>query len=103
MFMLTYASTGADSASLAIYQERSSGSDFAAQIGHAFDVSLSDGTAATYVEGFWQPGESAFVWSDGDGQALIFDRDGVRTSIQYSGANRDPAFLFAIADSLATR
>jgi hypothetical protein len=99
LFALTYA--GEDSSSLAIYQERAAGGTFTAQIGHTFDVSLSDGTAATYVEGFWQPVNGTFVWSDGDGQGLIFERNGVRTSIQYRGPSRNPAFLFTIADSLS--
>lgn len=100
-FALTYAA--ADGSALVIYQERASGAGFAVEGGSATDVALEDGTAATYVEGMWQPAaDGALTWSEGSAQTLVFERDGVRTTIQYTGPEADAPSLFAIADSMAT-
>jgi len=99
-FALTYGGQG--DSSIAIYQERASGGNFAVQGGAATAVTLSDGTAATYVEGMWQQAEDGgLVWSEGGAQTLVFERAGVRTTIQYMGPEAEAPSLFAVADSLA--
>jgi len=99
-FALTYEGQG--DASIAIYQELASGGDFAVQGGAATDVTLPDGTAATYVEGMWQQAEDGgLVWSEGGAQTLVFERAGARTTIQYTGPEAEAPSLFAVADSLA--
>jgi len=98
-FALTYA--GADGAAIVIYQERASGDDFAVDSGAATDVALSDGTAATYVEGMWQAVDGRLVWSEGGAQSLVFEREGTRTTIQYTGPGASATTLFELADSLA--
>lgn len=98
-FALTY--EGADGASVVIYQEQASGDDFAVEGGAATDVVLSDGTAATYVQGMWQAMDGRLVWSEGGAQSLVFERDGTRTTIQYTGPEAPAPSLFALADSLA--
>jgi len=100
-FALTY--TAADGSALVIYQERASGADFAVEGGSATDVALGDGTAATYVEGMWQPtADGGLAWSAGGAQTLVFERNGVRATIQYTGPEADAPSLFALADSMAT-
>jgi hypothetical protein len=98
-FALTYAGSGGST--VVIYQEQASGADFAVDVGSATDVALSDGTPATYVEGMWQPADDGtLTWNPGGAQTLLFERNGVRTTIQYAGADADAPSLFTIADSL---
>jgi hypothetical protein len=97
-FMLTYAGPG--EASVAVYQERASGADLAVEGGTAVDLVLKDGTAATYVVGAWQPVDGGLTWSDSAGQALVFERDGLRTTVQYTGPQASAPSLFALADRL---
>ena len=98
-YALTY--TRAGGSSIVIYQERASGEEFAAEGGSAVDVALSDGTAGTYVEGMWQAVDGRLVWNQGGAQTLVFERSGVRTTIQYNGPEAEAPSLFAIADSMA--
>jgi hypothetical protein len=99
-FALTYAA--ADGSALVIYQEQASGADFGVEGGSATNVALGDGTAATYVEGVWQPAaEGGLAWSEGGAQTLVFERNGVRTTIQYTGPEAEAPSLFAVADSMA--
>jgi hypothetical protein len=99
LFALTYATP--DGAVLAIYQERASGAEFAPGSGSATAVALRDGTTATYVEGAWQPAaDGSLTWSEDGAQTLGFERDGVRTTVQYTGPEAGVPSLFAIADSL---
>ena len=101
-FVLTYA--GPEGASVILYQERASGADLAAGAGAAVDLVLKDGTAATYVRGAWQP--VARRRSRGPhlerrrGQTLVFERGGLRTTVQYTGPQGSAPSLFALADSL---
>jgi len=99
-FALTYTRTGGSN--VVIFQERPSGSDFAAEGGAATDVALSDGTAGTYVEGTWQPVHGELVWNEGGAQTLVFERGGMRTTIQYTGPEAEAPSLFAVADSMAS-
>ena len=100
MFVLTYESDGA---SVVIYQERASGADVAAAGDAAFDVTLVDGTTATYIDGAWQASNSDFAWSDAAAQTLLFDRAGLRTIVRYAGPRVERAFLFAVANGMAAQ
>ena len=97
-FVLTYA--GPDDASVAVYQERASGADLAASGGSATDVALADGTAATYVQGAWQAADGVLTWNDTAGQTLVFERGGLRTTVQYMGPQETAPSLFALADRM---
>jgi hypothetical protein len=82
VFLLSYTSVAG---TLLVFQEAVSGVDLAAGSGSAEDVILPDGTPATYFAGGWTPEDSTLAWTTGDSRTLIFDRDGVRTIIQYMG------------------
>jgi hypothetical protein len=84
-FLVSYTSTGG---ALLVFQEAATNSDLGVIAGAATNITLTDGTMATYVEGVWAPDDSGFGWSAGGGRSLVFDRGGVRTIIQYVG---DPA------------
>jgi len=99
-YALTYSRTGGSR--VVIYQEQASGEDFAVEGGAATDVALSDGTAGTYVEGMWQPVGGELVWNAGGAQTLVFEREAVRTTIQYTGPDAEAPSLFAVADSLSS-
>ena len=87
---------------MVIYQERASGKELSVEGGSATDVALSDGTAGTYVEGMWQPVDGKLVWSAGGAQTLVFERGGLRTTIQYTGPQAEAPSLFALADSMSS-
>ena len=97
-FVLTYARP--DDASVVIYQEQASGADLAAGSGAATDVALPDGTTATYVQGAWQASDGDLTWDDNRGQTLVFERGGLRTTVQYTGPQATSPSLFALADSM---
>ncbi|MBI2914205.1 MAG: hypothetical protein HYY03_09850 [Chloroflexi bacterium] len=106
VFLLAYAATpAAPTASpptILIYQERASGTDVAAQQGSAQDLTLSDGTRATYVEGSWMASADQVVWGADGSQTLLFDRDGLRTIVRYdNGPRMEPSELAAIAEGMA--
>ena len=84
---------------LLVFQEVVSSAGLAAGVTSAQDVTLSDGTPATFFEGGWNPGDSGFTWAAGSARTLVFDRNGVRTIIQHSGTNAGPSELIGIADS----
>ena len=98
MFVVIYDGVGA---SIVIYQEHASGATISAQEDSAFDVTLADGTPATYVDGAWTASSTGFEWTDGASQTLLFDRGGVRMTIRYSGSRVDRAILFSIANGMA--
>ena len=97
-FVLTYA--GPNDARVAVYQEQASGADLAAGSDAATDVALADGTAATYVHGAWKAANDGLTWSETGGQSLVFERGGLRTTVQYTGRQATAPSLFALADSL---
>jgi len=98
-YALTYSRSGGSS--IAIYQERASGEDLAVAGGTTTDVALSDGTAGSYIEGMWQPVDGKLVWNAGGAQTLVFERGGLRTTVQYAGPEAEAPSLFAVADSMA--
>lgn len=98
-FLLTYASADAK---LLVFQESANASDIAVAPGSATDIVLSGGVPATYVQGSWQPDGGQFAWAADGAQSIVFDRDGVRTVIQYDGPTADPALLTSISESMIT-
>jgi hypothetical protein len=85
-----------------IYQERASSNSIVVEKGFAQDISLSSGTAATYVSGAWRPTGSDITWGGEDEAAtILFDLGGLRTVIYTSDGDLPQADLMAIADSLA--
>ncbi len=102
MFVLTYAGVQSQRPSLVIYQERAAGGDFAAEGMSVFDVTLADGTPATYIDGAWQVADGRFVWNEDSAQTLVFERGGVRTIVRYDGPSTDPALLLTIANRMAS-
>lgn len=96
-FLLTYSSA---SATIMVFQEAAGGDDLAAAAGATQDTALADGTPATYVQGSWLPGSAGFTWTSGGAQSLIFERNGVRTIVQYTGPSLEPAALIEIASSM---
>lgn len=96
-FLLSY--TWQDRAIL-IFQEPRPASRLGIPAEEAHDVTLVDGTPATSFSGGWIPGSSSFAWTDGGGQTLVFDRNGVRTIIQFIGAGAAAPDLTAIANGL---
>jgi hypothetical protein len=99
-YALTYA--GPDGASFAVYQERASDADFGAQTGSSVRVSLKDGTRAVSVKGAWQASGDGLAWKAGRGQMLVFEIDGVRTTLQYTGPEGSALSLFALADGMTS-
>ncbi|HET9476502.1 MAG TPA: hypothetical protein VFP63_03340 [Dehalococcoidia bacterium] len=89
----------AEDAAILIFQEPRPASRLGIPNGEARDLTLVDGTPATSFNGGWIPGSSSFAWTDGGGQTLVFDRNGVRTIIQFIGAGAAPD-LTAIANGL---
>lgn len=82
VFLLTYTS---DKGTIMVFQEAASGTELAASVGSIDDYVLADGTRASYILGTWTPGTDGFSWSADNAQTLVFDRDGVRTIIEYIG------------------
>jgi hypothetical protein len=82
-----------------VFQEAASGTGLAASVGSIHDYVLADGTLASYIQGAWTPGASGFSWSADNAQTLVFDRDGVRTIIEYIGPPVAVPELLAIAGS----
>lgn len=98
-FVATYASADGNSA-LAVYEEAAGGSDFAVPAGGAVDVTVG-GAPATYFEGGWSSDNGGLTWQPDGSQTLIFERDGVRFVMQYTGPRIDPSGLAAAAETLA--
>jgi hypothetical protein len=97
VFLLSYSS---DDGTLLVFQEAASGAGLASGAESAQDVTLPDGTAATFFEGGWVPGDAGFTWTAGSARTLVFDGDGVRTIIQYSGTGAGLSELVEIAGGL---
>lgn len=99
-FVLTYQGENA-AGSVVVYQELPSGVDLAAGSGSATDVELADGTPATYLHGDWDTVSGGGLGWDVDGtQMLLFERDGVRTIVSYSGPTVGAEVLVSLADHL---
>ncbi len=93
VFVLTFQAADGSSA-VTIYQEASGQASLAVPPGEAADTSVN-GTPATYFEGAWSEADGAIIWQDTGAQTLVFERDGLRTTVQYTGAEIDMAGLTA--------
>ena len=82
-----------------VFQEAASGAGLAASVGSIDDYVLAGGTPASYIQGTWTPDTGGFSWSADNAQTLVFDRDGVRTIIEYIGPSVAVPELLAIAGS----
>jgi len=97
VFLLSYTS---GSGALLVFQEAALAADLGVNAGTAEDITLPDGTPATYFAGGWAPGASSFTWTSADASTLVFDRGGVRTIMQYVGDDADAVDLAAVAATL---
>jgi len=99
MLLLAYANgTGG---TVLVFQEGAGGDHFAAAPGSAQDVTLADGTPATFIEGGWQAEAGEAFWSGASARSLVFEREGVRTTIQDLGGSMVAGDLGAMADGMA--
>jgi hypothetical protein len=89
----------ADDASLVIYQESATGPSLVARIGSTINT-VVDGRPAAYFEGGWRSEGSALTWTDGESQTLVFEPNGLRVLIQYSGPQVNAIELLSVADSM---
>lgn len=99
-FVLTYSGSNPDQ-SLVVIQELASGADLSVAAGFATDVTLADGAPATYVEGAWAPAEGGELeWDADSAQTIVFERDGVRTTLRYTGTPLHVSDLVSLASNL---
>lgn len=99
-YVLTYQGTDPGQ-SLVIYQELASEVNLAIGSEAGAGARLADGTSTTYVEGAWEvTGPDGLSWDIGRTQTLIFQRDGLRTIIRYTGPTIDSSILTVIANLL---
>jgi len=104
VYVLSYANSGPSGSTeiILVFQERVSETSISVKQGFAQDISLfATGTAATYVNGAWQPDNGKLTWGEPGAQTLVFDLGGLRTIVQSSAADISLTDLVAIAGSLA--
>jgi len=89
----------ADDASLVIYQEAATGPSLVARTGSTLNT-VVDGWPAAYFEGGWRSEGGALTWTDSDAQTLVFEPNGLRVLIQYSGPQVNAIELLSVADSM---
>jgi hypothetical protein len=92
---------GESSATILIYQERTSSSSIAVEEGFAQDILLSNDTPATWISGTWRPLGSTLTWGEDDALTVIFDLGGLRTIIQTTDNGLLLQDIVTIADSMA--
>jgi len=83
-----------------IYQEAESDTDLVARHGSPVDTQVIR-TPATYFDGGWQSTDGGVGWDMTDSQTLVFQQDGLRTIIHYSGPRIAPQALLDIANAMA--
>jgi hypothetical protein len=99
VFVLSYESP---EARLIILQEAASGADLAVEPGSVQDMTLADGTPATYINGAWSEHQAGLQWDTENSRTLLFERDGVRTTIVFSGEGGSPGLLATIAEAISS-
>lgn len=98
-FVATYVS-GDGASSIVLYQEGAGGDDLAVPTGSATDA-LVDGSVATYYEGNWsQAPDGSLTWQPSGTQTLVFDRDGIRFTMRYTGPRVEPADFATAAGAI---
>jgi hypothetical protein len=99
VFVITYEAPDGSSA-VSLYQEAASGdASLAVPAGKPVDASIG-GIGATYFEGGWAQSGVALRWLDSGTQTLLFERGGLRTTVQYTGPQIDMDTLTAAATML---
>lgn len=89
LFAASYAITDGMS-SIALYEEAADGDGLAVPAGSAVDT-LVNGSPATYYEGGWaQVEDGSLAWQPSGAQSLVFERDGVRFTVRYTGPRVEP-------------
>lgn len=92
-------STATGASAFNIYQEAASDTDFVGR-GSPVDTQVLH-TPATYFEGGWQSMAGGIAWDMTDSQTLVFQRNGLRTIIYYTGQRIAPRALLDIANAMA--
>jgi hypothetical protein len=95
---LTYESAGGPG-TLMVYQESAGGPNLVAAGGSVTDLEIA-GLQASYFEGGWELEDGSLAWGDTDSQSLVFEREGLRTIIDYSGPPVDPQALVETASQM---
>ncbi len=84
-----------------IRQEASTPDAVAQQTDHIETVLIGSAVPATFAQGMWVAGaDGALQWADANAQTLVFDQNGVRTSIVWKMAQDDKEELLKIAESM---
>jgi hypothetical protein len=98
VFVIAYEAADGSSA-VSLYQEAAGDAGLAVPSGKAVDTSIG-GIGATYFEGGWAQSGGALSWLDAGTQTLLFERVGLRTTVQYTGPQIDMDTLTAAATML---
>ena len=98
VFVITYEAPGGSSA-VSLYQEAAGDASLAVPSGKAVDTSIA-GVQATYFEGGWTQSGGALRWLDSGALTLLFERGGLRTTVQYTGPQIGMDTLTAAATML---
>ena len=101
LFALMYLTSDGEG-SLAIYQESDAGPSLVASGGSTIDAIVSR-QLATYFEGGWRAEDGTLLWETADSQTIVFESQGVRSIVHYSGPRLNPQELLAVADSMVPR
>jgi hypothetical protein len=83
-----------------IFQEAASGADLAAPEGTAVRTTIGD-LDGTYLSGAWRPAGEALVWQTNGTQTVVFEQEGVRTTIRHTGPDISPQALVNLGVDLA--
>jgi hypothetical protein len=99
VFVIAYEAPDGSSA-VSLYQEAAPGdAGLAVPSGMAVDTSIV-GIQATYFAGGWAQSGGALAWIGAGTQTLLFERGGLRTTVQYTGPQIDMDTLMAAATML---
>ncbi len=93
VYVLTYQAADA-STGVTIYQEAEGQGSLAVPSGSANNASVN-GSPASYFEGSWSNAGGTLTWQESGTQTVVFERDGLRTTVQYTGPEVDMAGMIA--------
>lgn len=95
-FVATYSGQGA---SISVYEEAAGGSELSVPEGVASTL-MVNGIPATYYAGSWSETDGALTWQPQGTQTVVFERDGVRFTVAYTGPAINAFDLAAAAASI---
>jgi hypothetical protein len=98
VFVISYEAQDGSSA-VSLHQKAAGDASLAVPSGKAVDTFLV-GIRATYFEGDWTQSGGGLTWLDAGTQTLLFERGGLRTTVQYTGPQIDVDSLMAAATML---